>query len=447
MKVFVSWSGDLSEIVSDLVRKFIKRVIPTIQPFVSYADNEKGGFWPLEMLEELKTSAVAIVCVTRANMHSDWLLFEAGAIAGRIDKGRVCTLLIDVAPAELEHPLSFFQSTVITRDDVYRLIETLHRSLPVPLYPSTDELRTHFDAWWPSFEAEVRDAIKLPFASRSKIQELTDELLLPVIYRTASIGDLDTIFHWLEIARARAIGDLESPLGFVEACLARITGKRNAGESLRRQADHFSKFQAWARVELLLLQFVSHQRMSDFVLCEPGSLPEDVQPTWRAILGLWHFREGRRTEAMSQLQQACPMSRPGGPHDFYRAVPMAVLCLTLGEGELGESYLDLPRRFGSLYEGYPFLSLTTKLDRSFVNAIIGHGGKSATPMDFKEIRGHAWLLSRCLEIMLGEDSLAIESLVKMSVTWRAPLSDKSVRSRLQQFQRAVAASSGPVLFS
>jgi hypothetical protein len=447
MKVFISWSGPISRQVAEKLRAWLRRVIPLLEPFVSFQDIEAGNVWIIELFKELKQSSAGIICISRENLHSDWLLFEAGALMDHMTRSRVCTLLIDVSPLELNPPLSEFHATTFKRDDILRLIKTLHSHLDKPLW-SDEELGVQFTACWPDLETHIRDVLATPRELRTEIQELAEELLLPVIYRMAYAGDLDTVFHWLEIARRRRVADLEGHLGFVEACLARITGKRGAGANLRQQSLKEGDFKNAARLELLFLNFAAGRSITDAEL-DPDVLlnfSDRERRVGSTLLSMWMLREGRIADAKACFEAARPDRITGDPIDIYRAVPQGILCFAFDEGDLGEKYFDLARLGGVMpYEGWPFVSLLANFDRTFVNTCIGQGEKSLPESRIREFRGHAWVLAQYADTMRNCPS-ALEALAQRSTRWKVPLQQKSISDRLRQFQRElVAASGGPLM--
>src|SRR5437762_13662094 len=115
MKVFISWSGDLSKAVAEILKSWLKCVLQATEPFLSTEDIDKGSLWFGELSDQLKDTQVGIVCLTRDNADARWILFEAGALAKGLKKGRVCTLLIDLQPSDLKPPLSQFNATRPTR--------------------------------------------------------------------------------------------------------------------------------------------------------------------------------------------------------------------------------------------------------------------------------------------------------------------------------------------
>jgi len=131
MKVFISWSGPLARNIAEELRTWLRKVIQVLDPFVSSQDIAKGDIWLIELLKQLEQSSVGIICVTRENLHSDWVLFESGALIRQMGRARLCVLLIDVSPAELAPPLSAFQATTLKRDDIFRLVQTIHSALDV----------------------------------------------------------------------------------------------------------------------------------------------------------------------------------------------------------------------------------------------------------------------------------------------------------------------------
>jgi len=79
MKIFISWSGKLSKHVGLTLRDWLPNVIQAADPYISSKDISKGVRWFSEISTELESSHFGIICVTRTNMESPWLLFEAGA--------------------------------------------------------------------------------------------------------------------------------------------------------------------------------------------------------------------------------------------------------------------------------------------------------------------------------------------------------------------------------
>lgn len=125
MKVFVSWSGELSQKVAALLKNYIPCIIQSVEVFYSPEDIEKGENWDAKISHELEEANYGIICLTPQNKAAQWINFEAGAIAKSLDS-RVTALMININPSDIKGPLSRYQATKIERDDFYRLIQSIN---------------------------------------------------------------------------------------------------------------------------------------------------------------------------------------------------------------------------------------------------------------------------------------------------------------------------------
>ena len=137
------------------------------------------------LLKELKKADFGIVCLTKDNIQSPWLLFEAGAIARSFDsiESRVGTLLIgDLANPDLDQPLANFQSTILKdKDEVLKLLITINKYFKEQNLPE-DILKKSFDKWWPDFEKNFTEAItSAPVSTHEPIRRDDRELLEELI--------------------------------------------------------------------------------------------------------------------------------------------------------------------------------------------------------------------------------------------------------------------------
>src|SRR5260370_13401202 len=118
MKVFISWSGDLSKRVAELLKQWLPDVLQSVEPWISSEDIEKGTVWFGEISKQLDEISVGIICVTQANVNAPWILFEAGALSNGREKARVCPLLIDLKPETLNQPLGQFNAVRATKREM-----------------------------------------------------------------------------------------------------------------------------------------------------------------------------------------------------------------------------------------------------------------------------------------------------------------------------------------
>ena len=86
MKVFISWSGERSKQVAQLLDEWINCVIQAVDPYLSL-NIDKGDVWLSSINDSLADTSVGIICLTKENLNKPWVLFEAGALAkGKSEK-------------------------------------------------------------------------------------------------------------------------------------------------------------------------------------------------------------------------------------------------------------------------------------------------------------------------------------------------------------------------
>jgi hypothetical protein len=154
MELFISWSGPRSyQLGKTLGSWFRDRYEFTT--FIS-SEIDKGSLWFQAVQERLGSADAGIVCLTPASLDSAWLLFEAGALATAValrksGSGRLYTYLHGVTPSDLPGPLQAYQSTVATREDTYRLVNSL---LALAERQSVTEL--DFAPAWSTLDQELK---------------------------------------------------------------------------------------------------------------------------------------------------------------------------------------------------------------------------------------------------------------------------------------------------
>lgn len=154
MKVFISWSGHTSHKVAIILRDWLPSVIQSIKPYVSSEDIDKGARWSSDIAGELDASSYGILCLTPDNVDAPWINFEAGALGKSVDKSRVSPFLFRIKRSEVDGPLLQFQSTVVERDDVYKLIRSMNIACAQEGLED-GRLERAFNVWWPRLEDEL----------------------------------------------------------------------------------------------------------------------------------------------------------------------------------------------------------------------------------------------------------------------------------------------------
>lgn len=158
MKVFLSWSGNLSHKIACIFREWLPSVIQAIQPYVSSEDIDKGARWSSDIAKELEAAAFGVILVTAENLEAPWVNFEAGALSKSLDKANVSPFLFNVKRSEVQGPLLQFQSTIFEEDDVHKLLKSLNNRLEEKERLKADQLDKSFKIWWPELEKSLKAA-------------------------------------------------------------------------------------------------------------------------------------------------------------------------------------------------------------------------------------------------------------------------------------------------
>ncbi|HEX8736325.1 MAG TPA: hypothetical protein VF721_13435 [Pyrinomonadaceae bacterium] len=156
MKIFISWSGDRSHAVAKALNDWLPKVIQFVKPFYS-PEIEKGTKGIDEINASLEGTSFGIICLTRENLESKWIHYEAGALA-KTEGARVWTLLLDITHSDVTQPLAQFQHTLAKKDDIFRLLDSINKNLPQSLEPKI--LIDSFEKWWSDLEDELQKAEK-----------------------------------------------------------------------------------------------------------------------------------------------------------------------------------------------------------------------------------------------------------------------------------------------
>lgn len=180
MKVFLGWSGDRSYKTAQAFHDWLPKVIQAIDPFIS-SGIPKGKRWGDALAEELEETKVGILCLTRDNLNSNWILFEAGALSKTKD-AHVCTFLLDIRPTDIKEPLASFQHTAFEKEDIKKLLETINNAVKESNERALSEssLNELFETFWPQLETMCNSIEKIKAtesAPARKDRDLLEEIL------------------------------------------------------------------------------------------------------------------------------------------------------------------------------------------------------------------------------------------------------------------------------
>jgi hypothetical protein len=212
MKIFLSWSGDLSHKIACELREWLPSVLQYAKPYVSSQDIDKGARWSTDIAKELHESSYGILCITKENIEAPWINFEAGALSKTLEKSFVSPFLFDIKRSEVQGPLLQFQSTICDKEDVHKLVTTINGHATDSEKLSATGVAKSFEVWWPQLEKAL-----------SKLQEEAPDQGKKKTPVSRQEGLLEEI---LELARSQQkilrSPDVLLPPDYLEYALSRI---------------------------------------------------------------------------------------------------------------------------------------------------------------------------------------------------------------------------------
>ena len=196
MNIFLSWSGERSKAVAELLDDWLQCVIQTLDPWMSSKDIDRGSLWFSEINTQLQDTSIGIICLTKENINKPWILFEAGALAKGLSTNKVCTFLIDLEPNDIGTPLSQFNHTFPTQESVWQLVRTLNNSL-AERGLKEKILEQVFETYWPKFESDFNKVVESTPLTEPVIERTEDDILNEILTTTRSmdrrVRDLELI--------------------------------------------------------------------------------------------------------------------------------------------------------------------------------------------------------------------------------------------------------------
>lgn len=179
MKVFLSWSGELSHRVALIYREWLPSVLSYVQTYVSSEDIDKGAKWLTDIVHELESTYYGVLCVTKDNVNAPWLVFEAGALTKAVARSRVSPFLFNLGPAEFSGPLTQFQATQRTKSDIRKLVLGINRAAKDEEQIREDLAERIFEKWWPDLHDHLdRLAKEFPELKPTKREPTKQERIL-----------------------------------------------------------------------------------------------------------------------------------------------------------------------------------------------------------------------------------------------------------------------------
>lgn len=247
MKVFLSWSGQRSKEVANLLSDWLCCVIQAARPWISTRDLDRGSLWFGEINDQLKDTTVGIICLTQENKGRPWILFEAGALAKGLSTSRVCTLLVDLEPKDIEDPLAQFNHTFPNRESVLGLVKTLNSSLAVNALDNRI-LDQVFETYWPQFEAKFAEILKTTDQAVATKPRPKEDVMVEILENTRMLNSrIRRLEHDQEQSRREY--QILPPMVHSE-----VVSMLNAGAPADLILERFSPLLSKSRLKQMMLQ-------------------------------------------------------------------------------------------------------------------------------------------------------------------------------------------------
>ena len=225
MKLFISWSGPLSAQIAQQLRAWIPVILPAVSPFVSAEDIDKGTRWSGEISRELSECNFGLVCLTRDNLQSQWLAFEAGALSKHLT-GKVASILFGLQQSEVQYPIAMFQNVRFNQGEMRQLITSLNNATE----PSSKREEAHLDqlfgAFWPDLEKSVKLMLDNAATADGRVPPPPDTNAMVTELLSIARAQASSVFSERHTAR------LESRLEYISAQLSAMK------ESARPTSDY-----------------------------------------------------------------------------------------------------------------------------------------------------------------------------------------------------------------
>ncbi|GEM_PF-3213088 len=176
MKIFFCWSGESSHKISLLFDDFLKAIFPFIETFISSENIANGLMWNDILKKELKNCSIGILFITKQNINSPWINFEAGALSNSFVNSRVIPFLFGVEKSDIRFPLAMFQSCDANKDEIQKFFMSINNYSEEPMIKESILIK-NFESFWPNWENKL--VILLDSLISENAKKIGDDIRVP----------------------------------------------------------------------------------------------------------------------------------------------------------------------------------------------------------------------------------------------------------------------------
>ena len=176
--LFISWSGPRSLAVARALHSWLPTLIDAARPWMSDESLRSGKAWFPEIMKQLETIEVAVVCLTPDNLEAPWLIFESGAVAGKLsDTKRVVPYYLGLKPSDVTGPLSHYQGRQAEREATWELVKDINEATGATV--DVNILQKKFEKFWSELEEAIAKApaSQEPATAHRSVEDMVREIL------------------------------------------------------------------------------------------------------------------------------------------------------------------------------------------------------------------------------------------------------------------------------
>ncbi len=176
VKLFISWSGKISYEIANKFKEWLNDIFPDIEIFVSNDDLRYGRSWEDGLRKELNKTNYGIICLTKTNLNSNWILFESGGILKGKPKSIIWTLLYNVDEQDIKRPLGMFQHCKINKKGILKLIKEINQEVGENNFDEKKLEYEIFDKRWPYIQKEINKLKKNKTNLKNALNDIDKEI-------------------------------------------------------------------------------------------------------------------------------------------------------------------------------------------------------------------------------------------------------------------------------
>ncbi len=153
-------------------------MLQAVDPWMSEENLAKGKPWFDELRKALDEILYGVFCVTEESQESQWMSWEAGLLSASsvVGEKRVAPLVIGMPKGSLRGPLSIYQATETTYDDVLRLVKNINLAMTDGRSVPDNRIEGTFQLAWPTLENLLSEASSIPVESHRAPVKTDDRL-------------------------------------------------------------------------------------------------------------------------------------------------------------------------------------------------------------------------------------------------------------------------------